>query len=88
MAKFLTYGDRLEIQNGLKEHMTFTQIGEKLGRDRTTMTEIFSFYDRTGAYLDEIHYTEGGHEIIGNGITDRLIGERKVIFRIEKNEEF
>ena len=39
MAKFLNYEDRLEIENGLKEHMTFTQIGEKLGRDRTTITK-------------------------------------------------
>ena len=35
MAKFLNYEDRLEIESGLKEHMTFTELGEKLGRDRT-----------------------------------------------------
>ena len=28
MAKFLNYEDRLEIQNGLKEHLTFTEIGK------------------------------------------------------------
>mgnify|MGYP001066605431 CR=1 FL=1 len=39
MAKFLSYEDRLEIQNGLKEHLTFTEIGKKLGRDRTTITK-------------------------------------------------
>ncbi len=27
MAKFLRYEDRLEIQNGLKEHLTFMEIG-------------------------------------------------------------
>ena len=27
MAKFLSYEDRLEIQNGLKEHLTFMEIG-------------------------------------------------------------
>ena len=27
MAKFLNYEDRLEIQNGLKEHLTFMEIG-------------------------------------------------------------
>ena len=32
MAKFLNYEDRLEIESGLKEHMTFTELGEKLGR--------------------------------------------------------
>ena len=37
MAKFLSYEDRLEIQNGLKEHLTFTEIGKRLGRDRTTI---------------------------------------------------
>ena len=36
MAKFLNYEVRLEIESGLKEHMTFTELGEKLGRDRTT----------------------------------------------------
>ena len=44
MAKFLTYEDRLEIQNGLKEHLTFTQIGEKLSRDRTTITKEIRNY--------------------------------------------
>ena len=31
MAKFLNYEDRLEIESGLKEHMTFTELGEKIG---------------------------------------------------------
>lgn len=44
MAKFLDYEDRLEIQSGLKEHMTFTRIGEKLGRDRTTITKEIRNY--------------------------------------------
>ena len=39
MAKFLNYEDRLEIESGLKVHMTFTELGEKLGRDRTTITK-------------------------------------------------
>ncbi len=26
MAKFLNYEDRLEIESGLKEHMTFTEL--------------------------------------------------------------
>jgi len=33
MAKFLNYEDRLEIQNGLKEHLTFTEIGKRLGSE-------------------------------------------------------
>ena len=39
MAKFLSYEDRLEIESSLKAHMTFTEIGRKLGRDRTTITK-------------------------------------------------
>ena len=44
MAKFLNYEDRLEIQNGLNEHLTFTQIGEKLLMDRTTITKEIRNY--------------------------------------------
>lgn len=40
MAKFLNYEDRLEIEKGLKEHQTFTEIGKRLGRDRTTITSF------------------------------------------------
>ncbi len=39
MAKFLSYEDRLEIESSLKAHMTFTEIGRRLGRDRTTITK-------------------------------------------------
>ncbi len=31
MTKFSNYEDRLEIESGLKEHMSFTEIGKKLG---------------------------------------------------------
>jgi len=51
MAKFLSYDDRLEIEQGLKEHMTFKEIGKRLGRDRTTITkEIknYSLIEETG----------------------------------------
>ena len=44
MAKFLNYEDRLDIESGLKEHMTFTELGEKLGRDRTTITKEIRNY--------------------------------------------
>ena len=45
-GKVLKYEDRLEIESGLKEHMTFTELGEKLGRDRTTITkEIRNYSD-------------------------------------------
>lgn len=51
MAKFLNYDDRLEIENGLKEHMSFTEIGKKIGRDRTTISKevrIYSIEQFTG----------------------------------------
>ena len=59
MAKFLNYEDRLEIENGLKEHMTFTQIGEKLGRDRTTITKEIRNYsiERDTGYGSYPHNT-------------------------------
>ena len=44
MAKFLNYEDRLEIQNGLNEHLTFTQIGKKLSMDRATITKEIRNY--------------------------------------------
>lgn len=44
MAKFLNYEDRLEIESGLKEHLTFTEIGKRLGRDRTTITKEIRNY--------------------------------------------
>lgn len=44
MARFLSYEDRLEIESGLKEHLTFTEIGKKLGRDRTTITKEVKNY--------------------------------------------
>ncbi len=46
MAKFLMYENRLEIQNGLKEHMTFTQIRKKLGeQDDHYQGSEESFYE-------------------------------------------
>lgn len=44
MAKFLNYEDRLEIESGLKEHLSFTEFGEKLGRDRTTIAKEIKSY--------------------------------------------
>ena len=44
MAKFLRYEDRLEIEGALKEQMSFTEIGKKLGRDRTTIAKEIRNY--------------------------------------------
>lgn len=44
MAKFLTYESRLEIEAGLREHLTFTDIGTKLLRDRTTISKEVRLY--------------------------------------------
>ena len=58
-GKILNYEDRLEIENGLREHMTFTQIGEKLGRDRTTITKEVRNYsiERDTGYGSYPHNT-------------------------------
>lgn len=51
MSKFLTYDERLEIQKGLKEQLSFGQIALKINKDRTTVAkEIkkYSFEQRTG----------------------------------------
>ncbi len=51
MSKFLTYDERLEIQKGLKEQLSFGKIAERIGKDRTTIAkEIkrYSFEQKTG----------------------------------------
>jgi len=44
MAKFLTYEDRLEVESNLREHLSFTEIGAKLSRDRTTVSKEVRMY--------------------------------------------
>lgn len=44
MAKFLTYENRLELEAGLREHLSFTEIGLKLNRDRTTIAKEVRLY--------------------------------------------
>lgn len=44
MAKFLSYENRLEIESALKEDLTFTEMGKKLRRDRTTITKEIRNY--------------------------------------------
>ena len=51
MSKFLTYDERLEIQKGLKEQLSFGQIAKLIDKDRTTVAkEIkkYSFEQKTG----------------------------------------
>ena len=51
MSKFLTYEDRLEIQKGLKEQLSFGKIATIIDKDRTTISkEIrkYSFEQKTG----------------------------------------
>ena len=43
-GKVFSYEGWLEIQNGLKGHLTFTQIGEKPGRDRTIIIKEIKNY--------------------------------------------
>lgn len=44
MAKFLIYENRMEIEVGLREHLTFTEIGIKLLIDRTTISKEVRLY--------------------------------------------
>ena len=37
MSKYLTFEDRLSIERGLREHMTFGEIGSLIGKDRSTV---------------------------------------------------
>lgn len=46
MAKFLTYEDRLEIESGLKEDLSFTELGIKLERNRTTIAKEIKLYSQ------------------------------------------
>jgi IS30 family transposase len=39
MSKFLSYEERLSIASGLKENLSFGQIGKTLGKDRTTIAK-------------------------------------------------
>lgn len=44
MSKYLTYEERLVIEAGLKEKLTFGGIGLKLGKDRTTIAKEVKKY--------------------------------------------
>ncbi len=39
MSKYLTFDQRLDIEIGLKEHLSFGMIAQKLGKDRTTISK-------------------------------------------------
>lgn len=51
MSNYLTYDERLEIQKGLKNQLSFGKIAEVIGKDRTTVAkEIkkYSYEQKTG----------------------------------------
>lgn len=51
MSKFLTYDERLEIQKGLKNQLSFGQIALTINKDRTTVAKEvkkYSFEQKTG----------------------------------------
>lgn len=52
MSTFLTYDERLEIETGLKKGLSFGAIGNKLGKDRTTVAkEVKKYsYDQKSGY--------------------------------------
>ena len=72
MAKFLNYEDRLEIESGLKEHMTFTELERKIGRDRTTITKEIRTIPSNRIPVMEVIRT-----IPAN--TERRAGEKKCV---------
>ena len=39
MSKYLTYEERLEIQQGLKNQLSFGKIAISIGKDRTTVAK-------------------------------------------------
>ncbi len=39
MSKYLTYEERLKIQAGLKENLSFGAIGRQIDKDRTTIAK-------------------------------------------------
>ena len=39
MSKYLTYEERLEIEAGLKQNLSFGEIGRQIGKDRTTIAK-------------------------------------------------
>lgn len=54
MSKYLTYEERLEIQQGLKNQLSFGEIAISIGKDRTTVAkEIkkYAFEQKTGYSL-------------------------------------
>lgn len=44
MSKYLTYEERLEIQQGLKNQLSFGKIAISIGKDRTTVSKEIKKY--------------------------------------------
>lgn len=44
MPKYLTYEERLEIQQGLKNQLSFGKIAISIGKDRTTVAKEIKKY--------------------------------------------
>ena len=44
MPKFMNYQDRLAIEKGLSEQKSFGQIGQEIGKDRTTIAKEIKKY--------------------------------------------
>ena len=44
MSKFLTFEDRLTIEKGLRENLSFGAIAKELGKDRTTIAKEIKKY--------------------------------------------
>ena len=44
MSKFLTFEDRLTIEKGLRENLSFGAIAKEIGKDRTTIAKEIKKY--------------------------------------------
>lgn len=54
MSKYLTYKERLEIQQGLKNQLSFGKIAISIGKDRTTVVKEIKKY-ALNRRLDILH---------------------------------
>ena len=45
MSKYLTYEERLEIQQGLKNQLSFGKIAISIGQNRTNVSEAIKKYE-------------------------------------------
>ena len=75
MSHYTTFEERLEIENGLRENLSFGEIAKRLGKDRSTISrevrkEAFAFF-----YGEMALQKLGCEAVLSNGviITPKLL---------------